>query len=97
LVIGDKMTKEGQDKNSLRGFSRRTMFGIGATLVTAALAGVDAKARDTARNVQMRPGGGQVIFDAGLTGTQNAAVEEVADDRLIGWRGGWLRAHRMEF
>jgi hypothetical protein len=36
----------------------------------------------------MRPGGGQVIFDGGLTCTQNAAEEEVADDRLIGWCGG---------
>jgi hypothetical protein len=32
----------------------------------------------------MKPGSGQVIFAADLSGTQNAAEEEVADERLIG-------------
>jgi oxalate decarboxylase len=42
------MSTENQDKPSDRGFSRRTMFGIGSTLATAALAGVAANAQTRA-------------------------------------------------
>ena len=41
------MSSEYQEKNE-RGFSRRTMFGIGSTLATAALAGVAANAQTQA-------------------------------------------------
>jgi oxalate decarboxylase len=42
------MSMEGQDQSQFRGFSRRTMFGMGSTLATAALAGVAANAQTRA-------------------------------------------------
>jgi sigma-B regulation protein RsbU (phosphoserine phosphatase) len=45
--------------------------------------GMFANARYTARRVQMRPGSRLVIFTDGLTDAQNAAEEELGDERLI--------------
>jgi hypothetical protein len=39
---------ESQDQSPFRGFSRRSMIGIGSTLATAALAGVAANAQTRA-------------------------------------------------
>ena len=45
------MSKENQDQSSLHAFSRRSMFGIGSTLATVALAGVAANAQ-TGANIR---------------------------------------------
>ena len=42
------MSKENQHEALFRGFSRRTMFGVGSTLAAAALAGVAADAQTPA-------------------------------------------------